>query len=229
MLSTDRPVSPNNFGYRVTQPSFYFMDDWKVTQRLTLNLGLRWEMNFGYNEVAGRMSVVDLTKPNPGAGNRPGALVFADELGVRGFHDKYLKMISPRLGFAYKVTEKMVVRGGYGINANPFITSGFDTPGNLGYNGQIVVNRTTNPTQFPQDPVFYLHQPYPSLSSPLPNRSPTLANLRASVTSRRTRTAPATRRTTASAFSTNCRRVSCSKSATSATKARGSKPTGSTT
>ncbi|HKQ76366.1 MAG TPA: carboxypeptidase-like regulatory domain-containing protein [Blastocatellia bacterium] len=174
--STDRAVSPNNFGYRVTQPSFYFMDDWKATQRLTLNLGLRWEMNFGYNEVAGRISVVDLTKPNPGAGNRPGALVFADELGEKGFHNKYLKMISPRLGFAYKVSEKMVVRGGYGVNANPFITSGFDTPGNLGYNGSIVVNRTTNPTQFPQDPVFYLHQRYPDFTATLPNRSPALAN-----------------------------------------------------
>jgi hypothetical protein len=174
--STDRAVSPNNFGYRVTQPSFYFMDDWKATPRLTLNLGLRWEMNFGYNEVAGRISVVDLTKPNPGAGNRLGALVFADELGENGFHDKYLKMVSPRLGFAYKVTEKMVVRGGYGINANPFITSGFDTPGNLGYNGSIAVNRTTNPTQFPQDPVFFLHQPYPGFTATLPNRSPALAN-----------------------------------------------------
>ncbi|MGH9852979.1 MAG: hypothetical protein ACREBD_24340, partial [Blastocatellia bacterium] len=173
---TDRAVSPNNFGYRVTQPCFYFMDDWKATPRLTLNLGLRWEMNFGYNEVAGRISVVDLTRPNPGAGNRPGALVFADELGEKGFHDKYLKMVSPRLGFAYKVSEKMVVRGGYGVNANPFITSGFSTPGNLGYNGSIAVNRTTNPTQFPQDPVFYLHQPYPSFTATLPNRSPALAN-----------------------------------------------------
>src|SRR6266545_653539 len=174
--TSDRAVSPNNFGYRVTQPSFYFMDDWKATPRLTLNLGLRWEMNFGYNEVAGRISMVDLTKPNPGAGNRPGALVFADELGEKGFHDKYLKMISPRLGFAYKVTEKVVVRGGYGINANPFITSGFDTPGNLGYNGSIAVNRTFNPTQFPQDPVFYLHQRYPDFTAALPNRSPALAN-----------------------------------------------------
>src|SRR5215813_12361542 len=139
--TTNRAVSPNNFGYRVTQPSFYIMDDWKTTPRLTLNLGLRWEMNFGYNEVAGRISVVNLTKPNPDAGNRPGALVFADELGKKGFQNKYLKMVSPRLGFAYKLTEKMVVRGGYGINANPFITSGFDTPGNLGYNGSITINR----------------------------------------------------------------------------------------
>jgi hypothetical protein len=174
--TTTRAVSPNNFGYRVTQPSFYISDDWKATQRLTLNLGLRWEMNFGYNEVAGRISVVDLTKPNPDAGNRPGALVFADALGEKGFQDSYLGIVSPRLGFAYKVSEKLVVRGGYGINANPFITSGFDTPGNLGYNGTIAVNRTTNPTQFPQDPVFYLHQPYPSFTSTLPNRSPALAN-----------------------------------------------------
>jgi hypothetical protein len=175
--STDRAVSPNNFGYRVTQPSFYFSDDWKATQRLTLNLGVRWEMNFGYNEVAGRISVLDLNKPNPGAGNLPGALVFGDELGVKGFHDNYWGLVSPRLGFAYKFSEKMVVRGGYGINANPFIASGFDSPSNLGYNGTIQVNRTLFPTQFPQDPVFYLHQRYPDLSVTLPTRSPTLANL----------------------------------------------------
>ena len=81
------------------------------------------------------------------------------------------------MGFAYKVTDILVVRGGYGINANPFITSGFDTPGNLGYNGSIAVNRsTTNATQFPQDPVFFLHQPYPGFTATLPNRSPALAN-----------------------------------------------------
>jgi hypothetical protein len=174
--STSRGVAVANFGYRVTQPSFYFSDDWKVNQRLTLNLGLRWEMNFGYNEVAGRMSMIDLTKPNPGAGGRPGALVFADELGEKGFHDKYLKMVSPRLGFAYKVSEKMVVRGGYSINANPMIQSGFSTPGTFGYNGTIAVNQTTNPTTFPQDPVFFLHQPYPNFPGTLPNRNPAQQN-----------------------------------------------------
>src|SRR5262245_26189885 len=174
--STNRDVTPNSFGYRVTQPSFYFSDDWKATPRLTLNLGLRWEMNFGYNEVAGRISVLDLTKPNPGAGNRPGALVFADELGQESFHDNYLQMVSPRVGFAYKVTEKMVVRGGYGINANPFIAPGFDSTSSIGYDGSIVVNRTTNPTQFPQDPVFYLHQRYPDLTGTLPNRNPAQLN-----------------------------------------------------
>lgn len=173
--SASRGVAVANFGYRVTQPSFYFSDDWKVNQKLTLNLGLRWEMNMGYNEVAGRASMIDLTKPNAGAGNRPGALVFADELGQKGFHDKYLKMISPRLGFAYALSSKLVVRGGYGINANPFVAN-FSTIGNIGFNGSIAVNQNTNPTPFPQDPVLYLHQPFPSLVGTLPNRNPAQLN-----------------------------------------------------
>jgi hypothetical protein len=174
--SSNRDIQVANFGYRVTQPAFYFMDDWKVNQKLTLNLGLRWEMNFGYNEVAGRMSVLDLTKPNPGAGNRPGALVFADELGIKGFHDNYLKMISPRLGFAWAMTQKLVIRGGYGINANPFISSGFSQPGTVGYSGALAVNSTTVALKFPSDPAMYLHDRYPDFTATLPNRSPTLLN-----------------------------------------------------
>jgi hypothetical protein len=111
-------------------------------------------MNHGFNEVAGRASAVDLTKPNPGAGNRPGALMFADELGRKGFHDKYLKMISPRLGFAYAMTQKLVIRAGYGINANPFIASGFGGLGTFGYNGSISVTSATVPLRFPSDPVM---------------------------------------------------------------------------
>lgn len=173
--SASRGVAVANFGYRVTQPAFYFMDDWKITQKLTLNLGLRWEMNGGYNEVAGRISAIDLTKANPGAGNRPGALVFADEQGRKGFQDWYLKMVSPRLGFAYAMTNKLVIRGGYGINSNPFIAN-FQTPGNFGYNGTIAVNSITVPLRNPQDPVMYLQDRFPDFPGALPNRNPALQN-----------------------------------------------------
>jgi hypothetical protein len=169
--SAGRGVAVANFGYRVTQPSVYFMDDWKISQKLTLNLGLRWEMNSGFNEVAGRASAIDLAKPNPGAGNRPGALMFADELGRKGFHDWYLRMISPRLGFAYAMTPKLVVRGGYGVNANPFIAN-FSSLGNFGYNGAIAVNAATVALRFPQDPVMYLHDRFPDFPGTLPNRNP---------------------------------------------------------
>jgi hypothetical protein len=143
-----------------------------VNQKLTLNLGLRWEMNGGFNEVAGRASMVDLTKPNPGAGNRPGALVFADQLGRKGFNDWYLGMVSPRVGFAYKLTEKMVLRGGYSLNANPMIANGFGGLGTFGYNGSIAVNSTTVPLQFPSQPVMYLQDRFPDFPGTLPNRDP---------------------------------------------------------
>jgi Carboxypeptidase regulatory-like domain len=171
-----RGISVVNFGYRVTQPGFYFMDDWKVTQKLTLNLGLRWEIIGGYNEVAGRESAIDLNMPNPGAGGRPGALVFAEDLGRKGFHDTYYYMISPRVGFAYAINKKLVVRGGYGINNTPFVTNGFGGPGTFGYTGTIDLNQQTVNLPFNRDPVMYLHNPFPSFQGTLPNKNPAQRN-----------------------------------------------------
>jgi carboxypeptidase family protein len=170
-----RGIAVANFGYRVAQPGFYFMDDWKITQKLTLNLGMRWEIIGGFNEVAGRESGIDLNKPNPGAGNRPGALVFTDEMGRKSFQDTYFYMLSPRLGFAYAVNKKLVVRGGYGINNTPFVAN-FSTPGTFGFNGSIAVNSATIQLPYPQAPAIYLQNPFPSFSGTLPNRNPALAN-----------------------------------------------------
>lgn len=174
--NTTRGIAPASFGYRVAQPGFYFMDDWKVSRKLTLNLGLRWEIIGGYNEVAGRMSGIDLTKPNPGAGGRPGALVFVDDLGREGFQDTYWTMISPRFGFAYAMNEKLVVRGGYGINNTPHITNGFSFPSTFGFSGSIARNINNTPLAFPQDPVMYLHDRYPDFQGTLPNKNPALQN-----------------------------------------------------
>jgi carboxypeptidase family protein len=174
--NTTRVINPTSFGYRVAQPGFYFMDDWKVNRKLTLNLGLRWEIVGGYNEVASRMSGMDLTKPNPGAGGRPGALVFVDDLGREGFQDTYWNMISPRFGFAYAVNQKLVVRGGYGINNTPHITNGFSFPSTFGFSGSIARNINNTALAFPQDPVMYLQDRYPDFPGVLPNKDPGLQN-----------------------------------------------------
>jgi hypothetical protein len=172
---TNRAVNVANPGYRTRQPAFYFSDDWKVTPKLTFNLGLRWEIIGGIYEVAGRMSNIDLNASNPGANGRPGALVFADEMNRTTFQDTNWKQFSPRVGFAYAATEKLVFRGGYGIN-NTVATTNFNSPSTFGYNGTISLSPTNSVLPYPQAPVSYLSTPYPSFSSVLPNHNPALAN-----------------------------------------------------
>jgi hypothetical protein len=172
---TSRGVANTNFGNRWRSVGFYAQDDFKVNRKLTLNLGLRWEIVGGFSEVAGRMSGLSLSTPNPSAGNRPGALVFVDDLGRTSFQDTYWKQLSPKFGFAYAISDKLVMRGGYGINNTPTV-SNFTSPGQLGFNGSIARNSGNTQLTFAEDPVMYLQDRYPDLSGALPNRSATQAN-----------------------------------------------------
>ncbi|MEZ5351830.1 MAG: carboxypeptidase regulatory-like domain-containing protein [Bryobacteraceae bacterium] len=174
--NTSRSIAPVNFGYRWRNAGFYFMDDWKVNRKLTLNLGLRWEVTGGLIEVAGRMSGLDLGVANPDAGNRPGALVFVDDLNRKGFQDTYWWQISPKFGLAYEVNSKLVMRAGYGINNVPPNMNGFSFPGTLGYNGSISVSAANTQLRFVEEPVMYLHDRYPDFTATLPNKNPSLSN-----------------------------------------------------
>ncbi len=64
-------------------------DDYKVTPKLTLNLGVRWQILPGLYEKNGYVTNLDLTLPNTAAGNRPGALRFAEKEGKKTFIDTY--------------------------------------------------------------------------------------------------------------------------------------------
>lgn len=174
--STSRGIAAANFGHRWRTAGFYFQDDWKISRKLTLNLGIRWEMVGGLIEVAGRMSGIDFNLPNPAAGNRPGALAFADDRGIKGFQDTYFKQISPKFGFAYAMTNKLVLRGGYGINNTPAISNGFGFGGTLGYNGNLVVNANTRTIPFAEAPLGNISDRYPDFVGTLPNKSASLAN-----------------------------------------------------
>lgn len=109
------PVQDANIHYQYY--GFFFNDNWKVTPKLTLNLGLRYDIPV--NWYAPTMGSVSLTTPNPAANNYPGAYVFAgsgpNRLGVTRFWPTDFSDIGPRAGFAYQVSQKTVVRGGFGI------------------------------------------------------------------------------------------------------------------
>jgi hypothetical protein len=112
------PVLFDNTIYYDT--SVYFQDNWRVTNKLTLNLGIRYEVPIGWHVPGGNgYSHVDINTPNPGAGGRPGALVFSGagpgRTGERRFFPTDWSNWGPRLGFAYQLTPKTVIRGGYAI------------------------------------------------------------------------------------------------------------------
>lgn len=100
----------------------FFQDDWKITQRLTLNFGLRYDIETGNMERYDRMIAgVDLNTASPIASrvqglDLKGAVQFANVGGVpRALIDADRNNWQPRIGAAYRIREKWVVRGGYGL------------------------------------------------------------------------------------------------------------------
>jgi hypothetical protein len=104
-----------------TMGSYYGLfvqDNWKVTSRLTLNLGLRWELNLGDSESFNRIADFDPTAPSPLA-TYPGLSGLLGTVNWIGGNNPHTTLpansgFGPRFGFAYSLG-KTVVRGGYGI------------------------------------------------------------------------------------------------------------------
>ncbi|HYO83883.1 MAG TPA: TonB-dependent receptor, partial [Bryobacteraceae bacterium] len=96
----------------------YFQDSWRATRRLTLHLGIRWEVQPGRTERFNRFNWFDFDVENPLARETGlplrGGLRFADEENPAVWETEWWNF-APRFGMAYKLTDKLVFRGGYGI------------------------------------------------------------------------------------------------------------------
>ncbi|HEX4008069.1 MAG TPA: TonB-dependent receptor [Acidobacteriaceae bacterium] len=116
----------------------FFEDDLKLSKNLTVNMGLRYDVDAPRSEALDRTSEFSLTAADAAAGGLPGALVFGTNCHCNSaWADTWYKDFGPRLGFAYVLPHtdnKMVLRGGGAILYGPLQYSDFGSSMALGYN-----------------------------------------------------------------------------------------------
>jgi outer membrane receptor protein involved in Fe transport len=124
----------NTYEYNMDLPSFYVQDSWRVTDRLTVNYGLRWDMatypiftdNFPSTWDFTNGKFVVGSKPLPAcSGSKPPCLPDPNDPYVQKYvvfngssrirHNDF-RMLGPRLGVAYRLGQTMVVRSSFGIH-----------------------------------------------------------------------------------------------------------------
>ncbi len=96
------------------QWAFYGQDSWRVTRKFTLDYGVRWDYASVPREQFGRSAQLGKDVPNPAVGGFPGAPIFQATCNC-DFLSSYKNAWGPRLGFAYQLTPKTVMRGGWGF------------------------------------------------------------------------------------------------------------------
>ncbi|HEX3084258.1 MAG TPA: carboxypeptidase regulatory-like domain-containing protein, partial [Pyrinomonadaceae bacterium] len=172
---------------RAADYSFFFQDDWRVSRRLTVNLGLRYELDLPPYETRGALSTFDPALYQPrmqvdGSGNPVGPplggfvqagnvipqfdLASVPNVSKRILNSVDPNNVAPRVGFAYSPRDSLVVRGGYGIYysrpSTAYIGTAINAP------PQYTIRRSPNGATVPfADPFFPLpsQDQFPALVS----------------------------------------------------------------
>ena len=160
-----QPVSELGGRYREASP--YAEDSWKVTPKLTVDLGIRWDYYSPYHEVKDRWTFLNPTINNPATGTL-GMMQFAGSYGGTGVScgchtpvSTYWKNFGPRVGVAYQLNDKTVIRAGL---ATVFSAAGgvggrsgnYNGTGQLGFNIN-AVSATEQTSGQNAGPSFYLN------------------------------------------------------------------------
>lgn len=160
-------LNSGSFNQEASYHAVYAQDDVRLNQKLTLNLGLRYEYELGQKEQNNRFNVgfnPNLAYNFPATGGAvaaKGGLLFAGQAGAptRCCMQSHVKL-SPRAGFALQVTPKMVVHGGFGLFYAPvglaFVAQGYSQ------STTSVISSTTPSAAVPVGGASYLSQPFAS-------------------------------------------------------------------
>ena len=150
--------------YRKSSWATYIQDTWKVTRKLTLDYGIRWDLQKPQRELDGRSSGFSSSVVNPNANGLLGGVIYEGNGPGRCNCDlvaTYPYGVAPRLGVAYQLTPNTVLRGGWGLVYGPsnifayigggnsqgmgFNTINFTSPGNGVEAGTLANGLTWNP------------------------------------------------------------------------------------
>ena len=115
--TADQTTAFNLYGRRKSL-SLFAQDSYKVTPKLTVNLGLRWDYNYRFHEKYGHWANFDLGAPDPNNGS-PGAIVFANSPSDSFEGREYALNFGPQIGIAYSPWQKVVFRGAFNMIYNP--------------------------------------------------------------------------------------------------------------
>ena len=180
--SGNAQFQPNNY-YSNKYLALFFNDDWKVSSRLTLNLGMRWEWpgNGNVDRQNRQVATFDTTDVNPISGLVPagtlaglpipgqliGGITYA---GVNGnprapFQPVY-DDFGPRAGFAYVINHRTVIRGGIGVYYNDAINGNSLSSPQTGYTSN---TNYTGSLDGGATPLQNLANPFPTIQTPTGN------------------------------------------------------------
>ncbi len=168
---TEEPTAADASAYN----ALYIQDDWKVTKNLTINLGMRWEVEVPRTERFNRLSYWDPNLPSPLAGQVPagaclycgnlmGQMLYAGGTGQYGRAQGPTQWedFGPRVGIAWNPVGGTVIRTGFGISYAPSALEASGTTGAQGMQG-FTANTQMLPTNDNQRSVLaYLQNPFPT-------------------------------------------------------------------
>ncbi|MCL5746433.1 MAG: carboxypeptidase regulatory-like domain-containing protein, partial [Acidobacteria bacterium] len=144
----------------------YLQDDFRVNRKLTLNLGMRYDLIHPFTERYNRVAQFDRNAINP-LTNTPGMLKLLGRDGLpRGARGSDLNNWGPRIGFAYSLFSRTVLRSGYGIfyTQPPWNGGGYDRAATSGYFARETLTALDPITPLP----WGLANPFPGGPPPLP-------------------------------------------------------------
>ena len=169
------------FGLKDTTSAwgFYVQDQWRITPKLSINAGLRWNLFVPTTETTDKISSFDPNLTNPATGTKGALALYGNGPGRNGLSSlatMYYKAFAPNLGLAYAPNPRTVIRASYGISYTPYWQKWYGATGptqpTIGFSSAVVDQTLDNGVT----PAYNWNNPFPLTPPAVPVINPSLLN-----------------------------------------------------